>query len=253
MARRQKFIIRQIYHVYNRGARKSKIFFDSADYERWGELLFWCLSYNYPYSKYRMRLEQVRLGGGNVQEMVDELDRTHRLPVSPVEILAYVYLPNHFHLVLRQITDSGIPIFMHRIGTAYAKYVNERHELSGALYQGPFKAVAVETEGQLKQLFRYVHINVVAAGLVLKEEVLGYEWSSFSSYMSGEENRLLTKESLLGYFPDPQKLYEFTLASFETKEIARLEGLTLDDDLGWYREKEAWRKDRRREQLMRSV
>jgi len=65
--------------------------------------------------------------------------------------------------------EGGVTTFMHRIGTSYTNYFNIRLERSGRLFQGPFKAVRVESEGQFLCLNRYIHVNPLPAGLVTRE------------------------------------------------------------------------------------
>lgn len=78
---------------------------------------------------------------------------------SLVAIGAYCLMPNHFHLYLTPLVDGGISKFMQRLQTAYTMYFNEKHERSGALFQGTFKASHVEGDAYAKYLFSYIHLN----------------------------------------------------------------------------------------------
>ena len=79
------------------------------------------------------------------------------LPI--VEILAFVLMPNHFHLILQQKVDSGITKFMHKLGTGYTMYFNEKYSRVGHLFQGRFKAVLVEKDHHFLYLPHYIHLN----------------------------------------------------------------------------------------------
>ena len=250
MGLQEIFANNQIYHIYNRGTRKSKIFLDEADYWRWGELLWWCKTYNYPYSIYRYQLEQAKRSGRDPQEIIEELDRTNKFAVAPVQILAFAHMPNHFHLLLKQVTDEGITQFMHRVGTAYAAYFNRRYELKGALYEGTFKAVRMRTDEQFLQVVRYIHLNPLAAGLVEKEELINYPKTSLSVYLHrlGSKSRVVDTSQVLEVFGNNRKeLLEFTLAPIDERVIAELGSLTLDDDFGWYQEQRARKQQRQAE------
>ncbi len=49
------------------------------------------------------------------------------LPFSAlVEIVAYCLNPNHYHLIVKQISEKGIERFMQKIGTGYTNYFNKR-------------------------------------------------------------------------------------------------------------------------------
>jgi putative transposase len=54
-----------------------------------------------------------------------------------VEIISYCLMSNHYHLLLRTQTTS-ISIIMARINKHYADYYNNRHQVSGHLYEKPF-------------------------------------------------------------------------------------------------------------------
>ena len=56
-------------------------------------------------------------------------------------------------------------------------------EQVGPLYQGPFKAVYIETDEQLLHLSRYVHINPTVSNVVTLNALSSYPWSSFPDYL----------------------------------------------------------------------
>ena len=253
MSQRVNLVNDQIYHIYNRGVRKGDIFFDRLDYQRWEELLYWCLHYDYTYSTYKMRVKQTKIDRGNPQAILQEIDQTRRFKISPVEILAYVHMPNHFHLILKQLVDNGITSFMHRIATGYSKYVNEKHDFTGSCYQGPFKAVRVETDEQLIQLYRYIHLNPLASGLANKKELLSYNWSSFPYFIKGEKNKFLSKKHIFDYFNKIDDLFKFTLAPFDGESIELIEKSTIDDDFNWYQEKKKERKEKIKKIIEKSI
>jgi REP element-mobilizing transposase RayT len=240
-----------IYHVYNRGVRKNKIYLSDPDYRRWEKLLNWCVKYNYSYSLYNNRKKQVEISGGSLENFNKTIDRMYKFEISPVEILAYVEMPNHFHLVLKQITDNGISSFIRRISTGYSMYFNLVYNSKGTLFEHSFKAVLVNTDEQLLQLCRYLHLNPLVANLVSSNKLAQYPWSSFPDYIKNKDNPLLTKKYLLGYFRNSEKLFNFTLAPFQDEAIDMLEGITLDDDYGWSERKKQIKEERRRETLRR--
>lgn len=138
-----------VYHVYNRGHNKQQIFLSYKDYLRYLKRL----------SEYREK--------------------------HPVTILAYCLMPNHIHLLVRQDSEIEIAHFIHRLHTAYTMYFNKKYERVGSVFQGRFKAKAIEPEASLLQVTRYIHINPLellrAQGPALKLE--SYEWSSYATYI----------------------------------------------------------------------
>jgi putative transposase len=87
---------------------------------------------------------------------------------SLVEIIAYCIMPTHFHLILKQLKDRGISIFMNNIQNSYTRYFNIRHKRKGPLWQGRFKNVLVDNDEYLLHLTRYIHLNPVTA---IKNEI----------------------------------------------------------------------------------
>lgn len=244
MARQTIFVTDYFYHIYNRGSRKADIFFEVNDYTRWEELLYWCANIDYTYSIYKNRLVQLTKEGKTPQEVLTEIEHSYRITPSLVEIVAYAHMPNHFHLVLKQTADNGISRFIHRMATAYAKYINEKYNMIGSLFQGPVKAVRIDTDEQFITVVRYVHTNPVSANLTTIKGLSTYPWTSFNEYMNRREKKFLNKTFLLNYFDrDRNRLYSFTTAPFESEDIDKLEELTIDDDYDWYTEKRRIRKD----------
>ncbi len=100
-----------------------------------------------------------------------------------VEIIAYCLMPNHYHLLLKQLTDHGISDFISLACNSYSKYYNNKHLRKGPLYEGPFKSNRVESNEQLVHLSRYVHLNPVASFLIKESELDEYSWSSLPEYL----------------------------------------------------------------------
>jgi len=235
MAKRSQFRTGQIYHIYNRGVRKNKIFLSGADHWRWQKLLFWCLNYDYSFSKYLYRIKQLKKDGKNPKLILKELDLINKFTTAPIKIYANVEMPNHFHLIVKQNIKNGITQFMHKLQTSYSKYFNLLHEFKGSLFESKFKAVLVSRNEQLLQLFRYLHVNPLVAGMVSIKELLDYPWSSLSSYVKSVQNKFLAKTFYLNMFDNnPKKLWRFTIAEFQEDDINNLQKIALDDDHGWF-------------------
>lgn len=79
-----------------------------------------------------------------------------------VALGAFCLMPNHFHLVLKEVSEGGITAFMRKIGTAYTLYFNSRHERAGNLFLKPFKSRHVSTDNYFQHLINYVHCNPAA-------------------------------------------------------------------------------------------
>ena len=117
----------------------------------------------------------------------DDVDRTRWLGLlgdvvrrRDWRVLAWVLMDNHFHLFVR--TPGGdLSAGMHDLNSGYASFFNRRHGRCGPLYQGRFKGIVVEPGRHHWRLSRYVHLNPVRAGIVMRPE--DYRWSSCRDYL----------------------------------------------------------------------
>lgn len=192
--RRQPLITNEIYHVVVRGVADSLVFKDINDY------------YRAVFSIYEFNTAKPVI----IRERREKIVRD---PVSDplVKILAFCFMPNHIHLLLRQLEDGGISKFMNKFGAGYPAYFREKYRLRGQGYffQGRFVAVHIETEAQLIVITVYIHINPTS--LVepnWKEEKIrdpdkiikfleSYKWSSYPDYIGKKNFPLVTKRNLL--------------------------------------------------------
>lgn len=168
--RKIKFLPDQYYHVYNRGTEQRVIFLDAADHQRFTRTM----------GEYRHGM---------------------------VAIVAYVLMPNHFHLLIRPRSEDSLSRYMHRLGTSFTMYFNARYERSGSLFQGRFKAVVMESTEQLLHVSRYIHGNPVKAKMehTLEERMRLlelYSWSSYPDYVGGRTGGVIDKELLTEFFLD---------------------------------------------------
>ncbi|MBI2449931.1 MAG: transposase [Candidatus Nealsonbacteria bacterium] len=153
-SQRPQFIAGQLYHIFNRGVEKRSIFQQVSDYFRF----VFCL-----YELNDKKLIKMR---DRVSER-KERKYTGATRVSDremlVEVITFCLMPNHYHLVLRQLVDGGISLFMKKLADSYVGYFNLKHNRKrmGSLFQGRFKAVHVKNDRQLLALICYIFTNPV--------------------------------------------------------------------------------------------
>ncbi len=174
------FLNSNIYHIYNRGVDKRKTFMDDRDHFQFIHDLYEFNNKNLtPHLK----------NNGEVQPL--RFNKKSRDPL--VEILSFVLMPNHYHLILRQKIDGGISKYMQKLGTGYTMYFNEKYKRTGSLFQGRFKAKLIKQNSHLLHLPFYIHLNPINlinknSSFAKKWEFLkNYRWSSFKDYI-GEKN-----------------------------------------------------------------
>jgi putative transposase len=123
-----------------------------------------------------------------------------------VEVVCYCLLPNHFHFILQQRTENGISDFMRKLSTGYTKYFNKKNERSGHLFQGAFKAVAVETDEQLLYLSGYINGNVEIHKIGKAED---WEWGSYKDYIGKRNGATCNKKIILDEFKHIKDYQEY--------------------------------------------
>ncbi|MFZ2523233.1 MAG: transposase, partial [Minisyncoccia bacterium] len=133
---------------------------------------------------------------------------------SIVEIGAYCLMPNHFHILILEIQDGGISIYMRKLLTAYSMYFNKKYERTGKLYEGVFKSEHVDSDRYLKYLYSYIHLN--PAKIIDKNwresktrntsriinYVFSYEHSSLQEYLK-EDHVIVNSKNFPTYFKKP--------------------------------------------------
>lgn len=187
------FVNGQYYHIYNRGSEKRSIFESRRDYQRFLKTLKYYQTEG-PKSKFSHFPSLI----------VPELDYSKKM----IEIIAYCLMPNHFHLLIKQIREKGITEFMSKFINSYTKYYNTKYNRVGALLQGMFKAVLVESDEQLIHVSRYIHLNPISSFLV--KNLNQYKWSSFLEYATEVEG-ICSKKEILTNFKNPQEYQQFVL------------------------------------------
>lgn len=195
MAKRKiPFAINEWYHCYNRGVDKRIVFQDEKDYYRFLEQLY--LANN------EVPLRRDDIGRRNFEEVL-KMPRGKPL----VAIGAFCLMPNHFHIVLKEVVEGGISAFMQKLGTAYVMYFNERNDRTGNLFVKPFRSQHVGDDRYFQYLISYVHCNPVElyepkwkSGIVqdiksLSAKITEYPYSSLCAHENATSfiNNILDK------------------------------------------------------------
>ena len=116
---------------------------------------------------------------GDYQRMTDVLAKT--VARTGWEVLAYVWMPNHIHLFIKT-PKLNLSRGMQYLLSGYANWYAKRHQGTGHLFQGRFKAELVEDESYFWTLSRYVHLNPVRGKKPLVEHPAEWRWSSYPGY-----------------------------------------------------------------------
>jgi len=213
----------QFYHVLNRGVGSQLIFLNKRDYQRAWDSVFY-------YQNQKPALSYSHFLRLPIKQRTEFLERLQTQSKFLVKIITLCFLPNHFHLLLKQVRDNGISLFMANLANSYTRYFNTKNERTGHLFQGKFKAVMIETNEQLLHVSRYIHLNPYSSYLVKNlNQLNAYSYSSLPEYLGISPTNFFQKEIILDQFKSisAYKKFIFDQADYQ-RDLEQIKHLTLE-------------------------
>jgi len=208
------FVDLDYYHLYNRGVEKRSIFLNDRDYQRFLQTVFY-----YQFSDLKFRFSR----------RDSPLNKNFNNHPKSVEIICYCLMPNHFHLLVRQMKDGGIHKCMQRTLNSYTKYFNTKHNRVGPLLQGAFRAVPIETDLQLMHISRYIHLNPYVSHLA--EDLKTYPYSSYRGFIGMEDDFLFNKQPVIDFFKNTRDYKEFVVGHGDfARELETMKHLLMEEE-----------------------
>jgi putative transposase len=192
----------ELYHVLNRGVEKRRIFLEDGDRVRFVHALF--------------EFNDSKPSNNTTRKMNDLRSRSLvRTPI--VDIHGWCLMDNHYHLLLSDIVEGGITLFIRKLNIGYAKFFNEKYDREGTLFQGRTKKIHIANDAHFLHILHYIHLNPldtlegahewrqqkVADSKMAQKHLQTYRWSSFNDYC-GRKNfpSLLTTSLFKEVFGD---------------------------------------------------
>lgn len=234
-----------VYHVLNRGVDRRQIFLEEIDYVRFVHDM-----YEFNDTK-PARNTSVRFEKHSHETL--EIDREYGTPAyidvgrrymrDPLVLIhAYCLMPNHCHLMMSERVEGGISLFMKKLGGGYSKYFNEKYNRDGALWQGKYKRILLETDTHFQHLPFYIHANPLdlseenwrEASVKNTEHALAllskHRWSSHLDYMGVKNFPSVIDTSLLFQTFTERGGYERAITTFlkDREKQGALSGVTLE-------------------------
>lgn len=211
--RYDKFAPGEIYHLWTRGVNHRTVFRGRTDYERFLNLLLYCLP------KGNAQSYSIAQRSRHTVERVDSGE-------GLIDLLCYCLMTNHVHLLVKENVERGISQYMQRLLNSYARYFNVRHKRSGPLFTGRFQSALINADDQFTHVTRYIHLNPYAAHIV--ENVFDYPWSSLAEY-GGNSSRSICHTDLLRSMLDKNEYRSFVQNEAEyAQSLADLQYVLLD-------------------------
>ena len=206
--RKEQFKNEGIYHIILRGLDDNLIFKDINDYYR-GIFSIYEFNNAKPTEirkrRQARRKEKKRSSGDPFSAIIDKRDKF-------VDILCFCFMPNHIHLLVKQMKDDGITKFMRKVGAGYGRYFNTKYARKGYVFQNRFRSVYIEDDNQFRIIFNYIHSNPVSLiepgwkknGVNNPDKVIKfleeYKWSSDKDYLGDNNFPSVTERSFMSEF-----------------------------------------------------
>jgi REP element-mobilizing transposase RayT len=136
------------------------------------------------------------------QDRVDFINWLENLvKEESMDIYAWALLSNHFH-ILCKTKKRPLSVSMRKLLTGYAVKFNRRHRRHGHLFQNRYKSIVCQEDAYLVELVRYIHLNLLRAGIVKNlRELNDCPWSGHFALMGNMAGReWQNRRYVLSYF-----------------------------------------------------
>jgi len=158
----------QVYHICNRSTENIEIFGVEEDARR-----------------FLKNLKNFNTTGESIRDFKRHpcrvsIDRGEPL----VEVYAITLMPNHFHILAKQLLDNGITKWLHRTCNSFSHSFNLIRNRKGTLFMGRFKAIPVLENRQLFHLLVYIHSNPLDLAFPKWREGAVGDWSKARDFLN---------------------------------------------------------------------
>jgi len=209
--RKFKFQNEYCYHIYNRGVDKRNIFIGDKDYIRFIRSMREFNTTKVIDSLYRLdylrKKEKINSKDSKCPIGHLESNKDNEFCNKLVDIVCYCLNPNHSHFLLKQLSENGISIFLHKLNMGYTKYFNYKYNRSGSLFEGTYKLIHINKDSYLIYLSGYINGNPEIHKICKAENWL---WSSYKDYLGLRQGTLSNKNIILKDFKNITNYKNYT-------------------------------------------
>ena len=195
------------YHIYNRGFNKQLIFRNDQDY---GVFL------NYLKTSLTPPPKSIATRTITVQDKPYQASEHDCQNYSEsIELHTYCLMPNHYHLLVKQIPKQAIDQFMKSLIIRYTAYFNKNHKRQGSLFGSRYKAVLITDPEQLLYTSKYIHLNPLPKKPPTNlSQYLASKPSSYSDYLKLTNTSWLHTTEVLKLFKNSPKTKFYNYKSY---------------------------------------
>jgi putative transposase len=215
----------ELYHALNRGVERRTLFEDDMDRAR------------FVHDLYEFNDTAPANNDRRLASMIEIRSQSSGSRNKLVELHGWCLMGNHYHLLISEVQENGMSLFLRKLNVGYAMYFNEKYSRTGTLFQGRTKRIRIASDAHFLHILHYIHLNPLDFSESAKdwremriknekealEHLRAYRWSSFLDYF-GEKNfpSILTRDLFDGVFKNYKKVISDHLGDLKIQEIAPL-------------------------------
>lgn len=219
--RKEPLVNGQYYHVLNKAIASEEIFTSKRELNRAIELL--------SYYRFRQSLSFSRFKKLSVRDQSSYLNLVKNSDNLLVEIYAFAFMPDHFHLLVKQLKDNGIKLFLSNLQNGYAKYYNILNKRDGSLFKRPFLTKLINTDEKFNHVSRYIHLNPVTSYLIDFIALKNYPFTSYPYYSDLKDDDLINTGFIIKMFGTSKNYQKFVADQVDYQRmLGRMKKLVLE-------------------------
>lgn len=181
------------YHVYFRGANRSRVFRDAADFEKCLQLFARYLS---------------------LEEAKNAVGLSYPNYYNKLEVVAFCLMPTHAQLLVYQRQQGAMTSFMRSLLTGYSMYFNKRYKRHGPLFESRYRAALLSDDAYAEHVTRYIHLE--------PRQWQTYEYSSLPYYLQQISDEWIEPKRMIESFSGPDDYLTFMQDRGQHKEMLEI-------------------------------
>jgi putative transposase len=126
-------------------------------------------------------------------------------------------MPTHYHILCRQNGEQPAGNLPQLVFNSYTKAYNNLYKHSGTLFEGKFRAKAIQSDSHLFHLCRYIHGNPVKDGLVTDPR--DWPYSNYSEWIGERDGTLVDHEFIKQQFGNAQGYKNFLFQYLSSRDL----------------------------------
>jgi putative transposase len=134
-------------------------------------------------------------------------------------IISFCLMPNHYHILLLQKTETNFAETSNKIWYVYTCYYNKKYNRKGTLFSNKLQHICISNETYLLKLCAYIHLNPVHANMVTNP--IQWAWSNYKILIGNREKCNIDEHFMSNYFPEPEDYKKFVHESMQFEDISK--------------------------------